>query len=128
MCLSTNSSQDEINNAFQQLTDAIHVYFTHDEGGRMHRITDVNKLTNGQAVWAITQIMVFASYLYDEQFFQQQIEAAGLKLEKIEKYYTEERRIAYNNTNPESKLAKTTYYRYSCFCHVSSVKTNWLIL
>ena len=107
MCLSTYPSQDEVNNAFQQLTDAIHVYFTHDESGHVHRITDVNKLSNGQAIWSKTQIMVFASYFYDEQFFQQQIEAAGLKLEKIENYYTEERRIAYNNTNPELKLAKT---------------------
>ena len=107
MCLSTYPSQDEVNNAFQQLTDVIMVYFTHDESGRVHRITDVNKLTNGQAVWAKTQMMVFADYFYDEQFFQQQIEAAGLKLEKIENYYTEERRIAYNNTNPELKFAKT---------------------
>ena len=68
--------------------------------GYVQRVTDVNKLTNGQAVWVNTQIMVFASYFYDEQFFQQQIEDAGLKLEEIENYYTEERRVA------EIKLAK----------------------
>ena len=94
-------------NAFEDLCDVIHVFFTHDEIGRMHRITDADKLTNGQAIWAKTQIMVFAGYFYDEQFFEQQIEAAGLKLEKIENYYTEERRITYDNTNPELKLAKT---------------------
>ena len=105
--LTTYPSQDEMTNALQDLCDAVHVFFTHDESGRVHRITDTDKLTNGQATWAKTQIMVFAGYFYDEQFFQQQIEAAGLKLEKIENYYTEERRIAYNNTNPELKLAKT---------------------
>ena len=71
----------------------------------MHRITDADKLTNGQAKNSL-QIMVFAGYFYDEQFFQQQIEATGLKLEKIESCYTEERRIAYNKTNLESKVAK----------------------
>ena len=107
LSLSTYPSQDEMTNAFQDLCDAVNVYFTHDESGHVHRITDADKLTNGQATWAKTQVMVFAGYFYDEQFFQQQIEAAGLKLEKIENYYTEERRIAYNNTNPELKLAKT---------------------
>ena len=100
-------TQDQINNAFQDLYDALHVFFTLDESGRVQRITDVNKLTNGQAVWTKTQIMVFSDYFYDEQFFQQQIEAAALKLEKIENYYTEERRVAYNSTNPEVKLAKS---------------------
>ena len=107
MGLTAYPSQDEINNAFEELFDAIHVFFTHDDNGRIQRITDVNKLTNGQAVWVKTQIMVFSDYFYDEQFFQQQIEAAGLKLEKIENYYTEERRVAYNSTNPEVKLAKS---------------------
>ena len=51
--------------------------------------------------------MAYANYYYDEQFFQQQIKAAGLKLDKIENYYTEERRIAYNNTEPEFKLDKS---------------------
>ena len=107
MGLTAYPSQDEINNAFQELFDAVHVFFTHDDNGYVQRVTDVNKLTNGQAVWAKTQIMVFGNYFYDEQFFQQQIEAAGLKLEKIENYYTEERRVAYNSTNPEIKLAKS---------------------
>ena len=66
--------------------DVIHVFFTHDEIGRVHRITDADKLTNGQATWAKTQMMVFAGYFYDEQFFQQQIEAAGLRLQRIENY------------------------------------------
>ena len=107
MGLTAYPSQDEINNAFQEFFDPIHVYFTHDDNGYVQRVTDVNKLTNGQAIWAETQIMVFACYFYDEQFFQQQIEDAGLKLEKIENYYTEERRVAYNSTNPEFKLAKS---------------------
>ena len=52
-------------------------------------------------------MMTFACYFYDEKFYQQQIKASGLKLDKIENYYTEERRVAYNNTNPEVKPDNT---------------------
>jgi len=44
--------------------------------------------------------MTFADYFYDH-FLQQQIKAAGLNIDKIENYYTEERRIAYNDTKPK---------------------------
>ena len=50
--------------------------------------------------------MTFADYFYDDDFLQQQIKAAGLNIDNIENYYTEERRVAYNNTNPEIKLDK----------------------
>ena len=52
-------------------------------------------------------MMTFACYFYDENFYQQQIKASGLKLDKIENYHTEERRVAYNSTNPEVKPDKT---------------------
>ena len=105
--LTSYPSENEINNAFQDLPDLIHVFFTLDENGRLHRITDVDKLIIGQAVWSKCRALAYPNYYYDEQFIQQQIEAAGLKLDKVENYYTEERRIAYNSTDPEFKLDKT---------------------
>ena len=108
MNLTAYPSQDDINDSFQDLNDVIEVFFTADENGHLKRITDADTLTNGQAIWCKCYIMTFASYFYDEKFYQQQIKAAGLKLDKIENYYTEERRIAYNNrTNPEVRLDKT---------------------
>ena len=107
MKLAAYPSQDEINDAFQDLDEIIEVNFTLDENGYLQRITDIDKLTNGQAVWGKCQITTFANYFYDEHFYQQQIKAAGLKLDKIENYYTEERRIAYNSTNPKVKPDKT---------------------
>ena len=100
-------SEDEINNTFEYLPDLIHVFFTLDQNGRLHRITDVDKLVIGQAVWSTCRTTAYPNCYYDEQFIQQQIEAAGLELDKIEDYYTEERRIAYNSTEPEVKLDKT---------------------
>lgn len=100
--------QDEINNEFKDLSDIIQAFFTIDNNnGRLQRITDVSTLTDGQAIWSTCQIMTFAAYYYDDQFFQEQIKAAGLELNKIENYYTEERRVAYNSTKPEIELDKT---------------------
>ena len=100
-------SEDEINSAFQDLSDLVHVFFTLDKSGRLQRIIDVDKLTNEQAVWSKCQTLAYPNYYFDEKFFNQQIKAAGLKLDKIDSYYTEERRIAYNSTNPEVQLDKS---------------------
>ena len=97
-------SQDDINDSFQDLHDVIEVFFAPDENGHLKRITNADELTNGQAIWCKCYMMTFACYFYDEHFYQQQIKAAGLNLDKIESYYTEERRIAYNSTNPEVEL------------------------
>ena len=105
--LSSYPSEKEINNAFENLPDLIHIFFTLDENGRLYRIIDVNKLIIGQAVWSTCRAMAYPNYYYYEQFIQQQIKAAGIKLDKIENYYTEERRIAYNSTDSEVKLEKT---------------------
>ena len=100
-------SEDEINSAFQDLSDLVHVFFTLDKSGRLQRIIDVDKLTNEQAVWSKCQTLAYPNYYFDEKFFNQQIKAADLKLDKIDSYYTEERRIAYNSTNPEVQLDKS---------------------
>ena len=105
--LKSYPSLDEVNEQFQDLSEIIQTFFTLDSNGYLQRITDVNTLVDGQAVWSTCQIMTFPAYYYDNQFFLKQIKAAGLELDKIENYYTEERRIAYNNTNPEIELDKS---------------------
>ena len=107
MNLKTYPSQTEINDALQDLSDVIQVCFTLNESGHLQRVTNIEQMTNGQAVWTTCQIMTFADYFYDEQFIQQQIESAGLMIDTIENYFTEERRIAYNNSNPKVKLDKS---------------------
>ena len=99
-------TQDQINDAFEDLHDVIHAPLTVDQNGQLQRVTDVDKLSNGQAIWTKTQIMTFPDYFYDDDFLQQQIKAAGLNIDNIESYYTEERRVAYNKTNPKIKLDK----------------------
>ena len=99
-------TQDQVNDAFEGLHDIIQTSFILDDNGKLQRVNDANKLSNGQAIWSKTQIMTFADYFYDDHFLQQQIKAAGLNIDDIESYYTEERRIAYNSGNPEIDLDK----------------------
>ena len=79
--LTSYPSEDEINNAFEDLPDLIHVFFTLDQNGRLHRITDADKLVIGQAVWSMCRAMAYPNYYCDETLIQQQIEAAGLNLD-----------------------------------------------
>ena len=99
-------SQDQINHAFKDFNDLVYTTFIIDQNGQLQRIDDVDKVSNGQAIWSNTQIMTFADYFYDDDYLQQQIKAAGLNIDNIENYYTEERRVVYNNTNPEIELDK----------------------
>ena len=99
-------SQDQINHTFKDLNDIVQTPFIIDQNGQLQRIADVDKVSNGQAIWSKTQIMTFADYFYDDDYLQQQIKAAGLNIDNIENYYTEERRVVYNNTNPEIELDK----------------------
>ena len=100
-------SQDQLNDAFKDLHDVLQVFFTLGHTGELQRITDIDTISNGQAIWSRTQIMTLANYFYDDDFLQQQIKAAGLNIDNIESYYNEERRVAYNNTNPKMKLDKS---------------------
>ena len=99
-------SQDQVNNAFEDLHDVLETFFNIDQNGKLQRVTDGDKLSNGQAIWVKTEIMTFADYFYTDEFLHQQIKAAGLNIDSIENYYTEERRIAYNSTKPEVELDK----------------------
>ena len=107
MNLGSYPLQDEINDAFQDLTDVQCFNLTLNQNGRLERITDADKMTNGQATWGITQVMTLTSYFYSEQFIQQQINAVGLNIDNTENLCTEERKIAYNSSNPEIKFDKT---------------------
>ena len=103
--LSTNPKYDEIYSAFVGMKDVLQATFAIDkESGRLFRVTDVEQLTNGQGIWFKIPTMVTTNYFYDDKYFQDQTKASGLCIDRIEKYYTEERRVAYNRTNPHNEI------------------------
>ena len=81
--------------------------FVVNEDGRMYRVTNVNQLSNGQAVWIKNQAMVFPDYYYEESFLRSQISTAGLHIDFIENYCTEEQRLHYNSSSKKTILDKT---------------------
>ena len=107
MELTKYPSQVEINDALQDFTEIIQGCFTMNQNGQAERITDISKMTNGQVIWSKCHTLTFADYFYNEEFIQQQIKDAGLYIDKIENFITEERRIAYNSGSSEIKLDKT---------------------
>ncbi|XP_065905049.1 uncharacterized protein [Dysidea avara] len=104
--LPRNPTNQQINEALADLHDVVLVTFTLDSTGHLYRVTDVNQLTNGQVVWIKTQIMVFPDYYYSADYINEQIKTAGLSIDYIEHYFTEERRISYNNSKPRIKLER----------------------
>ena len=45
-------SQDQINDGFKTLIDLVFGSFTLDQNGRLQRITDVDKMSDGQVIWS----------------------------------------------------------------------------
>ena len=74
------------------------------KSGHLSRVTDVGQLSNGQEIWFKIPMMVTYNYFYDDKYFQDLARDAGLCIDQIENYYTEERRIAYNRENPQNTI------------------------
>ena len=105
--LSNVSSDKDINDALSDLHEVLLATFAVNEDGRMYRVTNVNQLSNGQAVWIKNQAMVFPDYYYEESFLHSQISTAGLHIDFIENYCTEERRLHYNSSSKKTIFDKT---------------------
>ena len=103
--LPANPKYDEILRAFVDMKDLLLATFAIDvKSGHLFRITDVGQLSNGQEIWFKIPMMVTYNYFYDDKYFQDLARDAGLCIDQIENYYTEERRIAYNRANPQNTI------------------------
>ncbi|XP_065886070.1 uncharacterized protein [Dysidea avara] len=107
-------SNEQIMKEFQDLHSVMLVSFALDEQGRLYRITDASKLVDGQPIRINSEAMVFPDYYYGDNFIDDQIKAAGLCIDQIENCFTEERRIAYNSTNPSNRC-NSTIVQYAPF-------------
>ena len=48
--LPSHPTQDQVNDAFEDLYDVIQTSFILDDNGKLQRVNDANKLSNGQAI------------------------------------------------------------------------------
>ena len=51
-------------------------------------------------------IITFPNYFYSDQSNITQILESGLHIDSIENYFTEDKRVAYNSTNPKIPIIK----------------------
>jgi len=95
-----------INEEFAVLDDVVLATFALDESGCLYRVTDTSQLRNGHPIWIKPQTLTFPDHYYSDEFVPNQIKAAGLSVDQIECYCTEERRIAYNKRSQRIQLEK----------------------
>ena len=83
--------------------DNIGVYvatFAVDAKGDAFRVKNIDQFTNGQPIWMHTDVMLFPNFFYCDWSIISSILSAGLHIDNIENYFTEERRIVYNSKRP----------------------------
>ena len=96
----------QITEAFKDDNDILVTCFAVDAKGDIFHVNNVNQLSYGQPIWRKTEVMLYPNFFYSDQSSITQILTAGLHIDKIENYCTEDRRVAYNNKNPTIPLSK----------------------
>ena len=96
----------QVTEAFQNNNDIYLTCFAVDAQGDVFHIKDISQLSHGQPIWRQTEVMIFPSFFYSDQSTTAHILAAGLHIDNVKNYFTEERRVAYNSKNPEIYLHK----------------------
>ena len=99
-------TNEQVNTALMSLHEIVRATFALNEEGRLYKVIDPSQLVNGHSVYTVTTIMVFPDYYYSDEFIQDEIKTAGLHLDRIECFCTEERRIAYNDSKQTFQLDK----------------------
>ena len=101
----------QVTEAFKDLNDILIACFALDVEGNIFHVKNVKQLTDGQPIWRRTEVMMFPNFHYSDSSSITQMLAAGLHIDSVENYCTEERRVAYNNKNPTIALHKN-YVKY----------------
>ena len=96
----------QITKAFQNDNDIYFTCFTVDTQGDIFHIKDISQLSHGQPIWMYSEVIIFPNFFYSDQSTTTHILAAGLHIDNVENYFTEERRVAYNSKNPKIYLHK----------------------
>ena len=101
-----NPTTAEVTEALKGDTDILITCFAVDDRGDVFHVKNVNQLTRGQPIWRKTEVMLYPNFFYSDQSSITEILTAGLHIDKIKNCCTEDRRVAYNNTNPNIPLSK----------------------
>ena len=106
-----NPTTAQVTEAFQDCDDILVTCFAVDAKGDIFHVKNITELTHGQPIWRKTEVMLFPNFLYSDRSTIEQFLNAGFHIDKIEDHYTEERRVAYNKSNPIIPLS-SDYVKY----------------
>lgn len=104
--LPNHPTTTQVTEAFKNADDIFVTCFAVNTQGNIFHVKSINQLSHGQPIWKLTEVMMFPNFFYSEQSTNTHILTAGLCIDKIENYFTEEKRLAYNSTNPNICLHK----------------------
>ena len=90
----------QITEAFKDDIGLYVAIFAVDAEGNAFRVKNINQLTNGQPIWAYTDVMMFPNFFYSDQSIITNILEAGFHIDSIQNYFTEDRRVAHNSKGP----------------------------
>ena len=90
----------QITEAFKDDIGLYVATFAVDTEGDVFRVKNINQLTNGQPIWVYTDVMLFPNFFYSDQSIITSILHAGLHIDSIENYFTEDRRVVHNSKRP----------------------------
>ena len=106
-----NPTTAQVTEAFKDSNDILVTCFAVDAEGEIFHVKNINQLTHGQPIWRKTEVMLFPNFLYSDRSTIEQFLNAGFHIDKIEDHYSEERRVAYNRSNPIIPLS-SDYVKY----------------
>jgi len=107
----------QVNKAFENLQEVTKMFFAMDEYGDVYQVNSTSQLSNGDPIWSKTQFLTFPNFFYRDQFISDNIITAGLSIDQAENIYTQERMLLYNQTHPESQLAKSVLDHPLAYVH-----------
>ena len=113
-------TRQQVSKAFEDLREVVRLCFACNKNGSLFQVKDENQLVIGQRVFLKSLVLTFSDYYYSDQFLVDQTRAAGLRIDKIENVYTEERRLVQNIQNPDTPYSKDVIdYPFCLLYHIS---------
>ena len=96
----------QVTEAFKNADDILVACFAVDAKGNLFHVKSINQVKHGQPIWRKTEVMTFPNFFYSDKSNITHMVTTGFHIDSIENYFTEERRVAYNNKKPNIPLKK----------------------
>ena len=96
----------QVSEAFKSADDIILACVAVDISGNLFHVKNISQLKHDQPIWRLSDVMTFPNFFYSDRSNVANTIGAGFHIDSIENYFTEERRVAYNNKKPKLPLKK----------------------